>query len=221
MQIVGSAVVGYVVQDDRLAVGGGFAQTDGALDDRIENQVFEVLPEFHHHLAVDLRAAVEHRDHETFDGEFRVDVVLHEADGLDEFRQSLQGEEFRLDGNHHGVRRREAVDGDEAQGRGTVDDDVVVAVPDGLEGFLEIGLPVRPLDHLDFRAHEVDMGGNHVQVLQLRLDEGVLGGDVPPDDLIDGPFPVVLRREVQARGRVGLRVRVDDEHLLLEDGQGG
>ena len=220
MEVVGSAVVGHVVKDNGLAVRGGLAQADGALDDRVEHQVLEVLAQLHHHLAVHLRAAVEHRHDEALDGEAGVDVVLHQADGLEQLRQAFQGEELRLDRNHHGVRRREAVDGDEAQGRGAVDDDVVVAVPDGRQGLLEVGLAVRPLDHLDFRAHEVDVGGNHVEVLQLRLDEGVLRGDVPPDDLIQGAFLVVVRGEVQAGGRVGLRVRVDDEHFLLQDREG-
>ena len=65
------------------------------------------------------------------------------------------------------------------------------------------------------------MGRYHLEVGDLRLDQGVPDVQFPYDYLVDGPFLVVVRRKIQAGRGVRLGIRIDDEDLLLEDSEGG
>ncbi len=133
------------------------AEADAALDHRVEHHVLEMLLEFVHDLCVNLCPAVEHRHNEPFDRERWVNPALHQPDGLEQLAESLKREELRLNGNHHRIRSRKGVDGDETQGRGTVDDDVVVVVPDRGQPSLQYRLPVLHIDHLDLCSDKVDV----------------------------------------------------------------
>jgi hypothetical protein len=53
-------------------------------------------------------------------------VVAHEVDRGDELRKAFQGVVLALDWDHHGVRRGEGVDRQEAERRRAIQKDVVV-----------------------------------------------------------------------------------------------
>ena len=103
VQIVGGAVAHHVVEYDRLAVGRCLAQSYVPLYDGVEHHVLEMLLELGHDLGVNLGPAVEHRHHESLNREGRIDVVLHQPDGLEQLAQSLESEEFRLYRDYHRV----------------------------------------------------------------------------------------------------------------------
>jgi hypothetical protein len=63
---------------------------------------------------------------------------------------------------------RQAVDRDQAQRRRTVNDDEVVVVLHVAQGFLHLFLAVLEVDHLHFGAHQVDVGGEQVEVFKFR-----------------------------------------------------
>lgn len=73
-------------------MGRSLAQTDIPLDYRIEHHILEMLLQLVQHLGMHLRAAIEHRHHETFYGQCRIHAVLHEADRLEQFSEALQSE---------------------------------------------------------------------------------------------------------------------------------
>ena len=61
--------------------------------------ILEVFPELGKHLAVNPGPAIEHCHHETLDLKLGIGFGLHEPDGLQEFAQTFQREELRLDGD--------------------------------------------------------------------------------------------------------------------------
>ena len=146
---------------------------------------------------MDLGPSVEHGDYESFDRKFRIDLVLHEPDGLQQLPEAFEGEELRLDRDHDRVSRSQGVDRDETEGRGAVDDDEIVVVPDGGEPLLEDRFAVRSLDHFDLSPYEVDVGRDHLEIVEFRLDQGVPYVDRADHHLIERPLLVIVRREVQ------------------------
>ena len=103
-------------------------------------------------LGVDFCPAVEHGDDETFDRERGIDLVLDEPDGLEQFAETFEGEELRLDGNHDGIGGRQALtvisprEGEQSMMM------KVIVVPDRGEPFLEDGFAVLRVQHLDLCA---------------------------------------------------------------------
>ena len=60
-----------------------------------------------------------------------------------------------------------------------------------------------------------------MQLGQFRLDQGIFGFELADENLIEGTVIAVLRVEIKAGSGIGLRVCVDDEDVLLKNGQGG
>ena len=192
-------------------------KADAPLYYGIEHHILEMLPQFVDHLGVDLRPAVEHSYDESFDRKSGIDLVLHEPDGLEELAQALQGEVFRLDRDHYGISGGKGIDRDKSEGRGTVDNDVVIVVADRGKPLPEDGFAFRSLNHLDLSSDQVDVGRYHLKVVQLRLDQDVVDIDGADHYLIERALLVVVRRKIQPGGGVGLGVGVNYEHPFLED----
>ena len=178
-------------------MAGCLAEADVALDYGPEHHLLEMVPKFGHHLGMNLCAAVEHCHEETFDSQVGIDFSLHQAYGLQQLSKAFEGEELRLYGDDDRIGGSEAVDGDEPERRGTVDHDVVVAVLNGLQNFLEHGFTLGHVQHLNFCAHEVDMGRHQMQAGHLGLDEGILDADFAYHHLVEGALLAVVRREVK------------------------
>ena len=88
--------------------------------------------------------------------------MLDQADRLEELAEPFEGEELRLDRNHDRVGCSQRIDGDESEGGGAVNDYIVVIVAYRCQPFLEEGLPVLLIGHLDLRSDEVDVGRYHL-----------------------------------------------------------
>ncbi len=116
------------VEGDRQAVARRLREADAARDDRAEHGVAEVAADLVRDLGGEVGAGVEHREHDARDREVRVEVVADEVDGGDQLRQALQRVVLALDGDQHGVRAGERVDGQEAQRRRAVHEDPVPGV---------------------------------------------------------------------------------------------
>ena len=142
---VGAGVVG----EDRLAETGGFGQADAAGNDGFEDLVFEELPQVGGDLAGEVGPVVEHREQNAFDFERMVEGLADAVDGVHEFGDAFEGEEFALDGDEDGIGGDQGVEGEEVEGRRAIDEDEVVIVADFGEAFAEAefavgrGRPVR------------------------------------------------------------------------------
>ena len=64
------------------------------------------------------------------------------------------------------------------------------------------------------------MRRNHVEIGYLCLYQCIPNVKLADHNLVESPLLVVFRGKVQAGGRVGLRVGIYDEYLLLKHSQG-
>ena len=60
------------------------------------------------------------------------------------------------------------------------------------------------------------MGRNHVQIGYLSLYQCVVNIQISDHHLVQSPLFVIFRRKVQSGSGIGLRIGVNDEHLLLK-----
>ena len=66
---------------------------------------------------------------------------------------------------------REHVDGEKAERRGAIDEDVIVAIADGSEGVTHCEFAIGAIDQLDFGAGEIGCCGGDIQVRELDCAE--------------------------------------------------
>ena len=118
--------------------------------------------------------------------------------GMEKFSEALEGKEFRLDRNDHGIGGGKGVHCDESEGGRAVDDDEVIVVPDGSEGTFQHRLALRHVQHLHLGSHKVDVGRNHVQTRHLGLDERILDCNFPYHHFIESPLLSVVRRKIES-----------------------
>ena len=122
-----------IVEQSWQTVARSLTQLDIALDDGLEDQVLEVLLDLLIDLIVEPSTAIVHSHQEAFDLQPCIETLADDTDGIQELRDTLEGEVLALHGDQDGVRRYQRIDRDQAQRRGAVDKDIVVAVDERLE----------------------------------------------------------------------------------------
>ena len=179
-----------VVEDHGQTVAGTLRQFHVTLDDGLEHQFLEVAL----HLVVDLvgqsEATVVHRQQESLDLQLRIQLVLDDLDRVEQFADAFEGEVLTLHGDDHRVGGCQCVDGDEAQRRRTVDEDVVVVVLYGCEHILQNSLSVIHIQHLNLCAHQVNVAGDDVQSLDVGRIDGIPDVGLIDDAFVNGPSPL-------------------------------
>src|SRR5438094_473407 len=207
----------WLVDSDRDASGGRLADLDGLTDDRVEDLVVAEVLERIEHVAREDRSAVVEGRQQTKDLEIRVEPRLHRLDDLEERRDAFERVVLRLYRDDHAVRRDERVEREQAEGRGTVDEDEVVALDDvAPELVAERHLAADRVEELDLRRRQLERRWGDVDTLGLRRTDDGRDGDVRVDeDVGDAAFD---RVEVDAEtdGEVRLRIEVDAEDVVTE-----
>src|ERR1035438_1181530 len=94
---LGSGVIGQ----DGFAETGRFGQAYAARDDGPEDLVLEELAKVGGHLAGEVGPVVVHSEEDAFDGEGVLEAVANPVDGVHEFGDAFQGEEFALRSEEH------------------------------------------------------------------------------------------------------------------------
>ena len=169
-----------------------------------------------HDLVVQAVAHI-HRQQETLDVERRVEAALDLADGVQQLRKPFEGEVFALHGDEHCIGGREDIDGGVTQRRGAVDENVVEPFTHGVHDALHHMVGVLQFGQLGVGCYQVYRRGQQPQVLHVgALQDDLFGFPEPGDALVDA-FEVYV--EAQSGGGVGLRVGVEQQHLLAQQGQ--
>ena len=114
------------VSRDRLAVARRLGQADVPRDHRLEDAIAQVASDLAGDIGRQLRASVEHRQHDALDVEFRVQVVANEIESGQQLGQSFQGVVLALQRDEDRVGGGQCVDGQQPEGRRAIDEDVVV-----------------------------------------------------------------------------------------------
>ena len=167
-----------------------------------------------------LRASVVHHTHERADVQPGVEVAPDEVDVAQQLAEPFERVVLALDRDQHLVRRAESVHGQQAERRGTVDEDVVVVVHDGLDRSTEASLTAERRDELDLRAREVEAGRCDEQALHVRGLDAVLERHVLHQDVVHRGLETAVLDPETRRG-IALGVEVDDQDPLAELGETG
>src|SRR5919197_1139400 len=219
-QICNRSARSQIMQHHWLAVARSLREPHVARNHRVEDLAREVAV----HLVPDLerqaRPSIEHRENDAPDRETWIQPLANELDGLEQMGEPLERVELALQRHQHTIGRREGVDRQEPEGRGAVDDHEVVRLGHGLEGDAQAILALADGYELDLGADQVDVGREQLQMHQRGLANGLLGGLVPKDHVIDGRVEPGLLKTQPCRG-IALRVQVHKEGRALREGEAG
>ena len=147
-----------------------------------------------------------------------VDRALDAADGAHQRTHALQGIIFRLDGHQHAVSRRQGVDGEQAQGGGTIDDDKAVGGKPALQRALQLILAIFLADKLHLRRGHADIARKQGKILHAGFAYSAPKAGAACQHLVHGDAAGLLP---QAAGGVALRVHIDKQGVLPALGQAG
>ena len=182
-------------------------EPDAPRDDRVEDEVAEVPAHLRRDVGGEPRAAVDHRQEHAGDRQARVQPRPDELDRVEQLGEPLERVVLALHRDEDAVGGRERVDRQRAERRRAVDEDEGVALARRRERVAEEGLAVLAAGELDRGAGEVGSRRDEVEVgkpgrvhelLERRAVEEVVGRGA-------------VRPLAEPRGRVRLRVEVDDE----------
>src|SRR5664280_527432 len=130
----------------------------------------------------------------------------------------IQCEYYALDGYKHLAGSGKSVDGEEAEGRGTIDQYVVELVDHRLDSPLELQFAAERGDQFDLRPGQRDGRRCHEEVLHAGRLYAVLERDIPHQHVVHREFEGA-GVDTQTRCRIALRVEVDHEDPEPEFGQ--
>ena len=145
---------------------------------------------------------------------------MYDTDSVEEFAKTFEGEVFALDGDDDRIGRRKCIDGDETKGWTAIDDDEVVEVFYGVECTFDEILAVFLVDKFYFGADEVDTGGEDSEIGGVGSDKTVVDVGLPEEAFV-GTFFKGIGVNAETRGGIGLRVGIDEEHLVLHYSESG
>src|ERR1035437_2990541 len=132
------------------------------------------------------------------------------VDGIHELRDALQGKKLALDGNKDGLGRDQCIEGQEVEGGGAINQNVIVPGFEVAENFLQAVLAVREIHKFQVRRDKVLVGRDDLEALALGLHDCFLDGHSTQKCVIDGKSLIVFI-DSQAACRVPLWIEVHQE----------
>ena len=153
-------------------------------------------------------------------GQRRIERAADALDRAQQMAETFEGIKLGLQRHENRIGRDQRVDGQNAEGRRAVDENVVPAVPLLLQSALQPGVPAFGGHQLDLRARQVDGGRHDRHVRHRRLDDAVLQGGRTQQGLIDGWAATSPIQTDTGRG-VALRIQIDDQNPLATGRKGG
>src|SRR2546425_4634662 len=203
------------VHGDRHARGRRLADLHRLTDDRVEHLMVAEIPERVEHVASEDRAAVVEGRKKSVDLEVRIEARLDGLDDLEQSSDAFQRVILRLHRDDDPARGDEYVQGEEAERRRAVDEDVVIPLDDvATELVAQRHLPADGVEQLDLGSGELERRGRDVDLLRLRRPDDRPDRDVRVDeDVGDAPLNGV-EVDPQTDGQVCLRVEVETEDLM-------
>jgi hypothetical protein len=145
-------------------------------------------------------------------------MLLHQTHRGQELSDALQSVIFALDGDQHRIGGGQSVQSQQAQRWRAVHEDVFELLPDPVQSQAQNPLAVFQRHQLDFRPHQLDVGRQNLQELQLRVLHRLLGVEVVDDHLVDG-LVALIGPEAHAGCGIGLRINIQQERALFGGGQ--
>ena len=149
-----------------------------------------------------------------------IQVLGDEPDVAHQLAEALERVVLALDRDQDLGGRRHAVDGEQTERRGTVDEDVVVVVTHLGERHLEPQLPAERRHQLDLGTGQVEARRSDEEVLDRRRLDAVLDGHVAQDHVVHRCLQAA-DVDAEAGAGVALGIEIDDQDPVAEIGQAG
>ena len=89
VEVIDRPFASRVVQDDALAMARSLPEAGVPVDDRLQHQILEMCTHLVHHLIRQSETRVVHRQQDAFHFKGRVELVLHDFDGVEQLAQPL------------------------------------------------------------------------------------------------------------------------------------
>jgi len=209
-----------VVLEHRHPVARTLRQSHVARNHRAIDLVAEVGTDLALDLLREAVASVEHRQHEAFERERRIERIAHAPDGVEQRRQAFERVVFGLQRDEHAVRDRERVHREEAQRRRAVDDRERVRLGDRHESIAQAKLAAGQHHELDLGADEVARRRHDVELLETRAMHDVRRRLFGDEEIIDrrGDFAGM---DADSGRRARLRIAVDEQRATSLERQRG
>ena len=176
-------------------------------DAGIENEVAEVPPHFRIHVRGKPRAPVDHGQNHARDREAGVQASPDQLDRADELSEPLESVVLGLQWHEHAIRCSQRIYGQRPERRRAVDEDKRVVAVRSRQRLSQIPLAVSPARQFGCGTGKVGLCGDEIKVREAgRLRELAKRRAVEQVDA-----RAAIRALAEARGRVRLRIKVDDE----------
>ena len=179
-----------------------------------------MLPHLVRHLGRQAGACIVHRQHHPQHLEFRVQHPPQQVEGVPELTQAFEGVVLALDWDEHGVRRRQAVHGQESQRGWTVQQDVVVLIGDPIQGDLQPGLPGEHAHQLHLGPREIHRRRRNPHIADRAFHSHRIHGGTVLETIVDRPGEAGLV-DAEAARRIPLGVHIHKQHPLPQGRQAG
>ncbi len=148
--------------DEGFAETGGFGDADVARDVGVKELVREMAADFFDDLGGEAGAGIVHGHYESEELELGIEIFADEVNGLGEKGESFEREVFALDGHDDEIGGGEGIEGEDAERRRAVNQDVVELVADGgwvVERMAQDVFAFGDIGELDFGPGEGGRGG--------------------------------------------------------------
>ena len=189
-------------------MAGSLAQPDVSRDNRFEYLILEVISQLQSDLMGKVVPAVKHGEQNPFNLQSGIKRLFDQMDRLEELAQPFHGIVLALQRDKHGMGRRQGIDGEQAERRGTINEDEIKVLPDPDERTPEPAFPIVHLDQLHLRPDQIDVGGKDREKGHIRGLNDPGGRDALHQHLV-GAFPLILLAETESARRVRLWIGVD------------
>ncbi len=209
----------HIVQQDRLAKTGRLGEAHVARDRNSEHLRAEILLRLVSHLLREIEPRVVHREQHAVDRERGIEVPLHEFDGIEELRETLERVVLALDRNQHAVGRRQHVECEEAERGWTIDHHVLILLAEIPQGPSHHRLARLLVDELDLGTDQVLRGRDDVEVGKVHVGEPRIGEGTAIEQRVVQGVADAVALDADAARRVRLRISVDQQRLTLGGGE--
>jgi hypothetical protein len=140
----------------------------------------EVLLRIIGHLSAQVEPRVVHRQQHAIEREWRIEVLLHEANGVQQLRDALERVVLALDRDDDAVGRRQHVQRDEPERWGTIEEHVLVLFAHLLQRTPQHRLAMWSRHELELCTDQVLRRRQHVEVGNAEHGSNDLGRIAAP-----------------------------------------
>ena len=228
--IIISPVAGGSVHEDRLTEAGTFCQLDvpaysGVKDARLVPgngsgaALVEVTVQVAQNFLRELGGRFAQAQNDSGHHQVRIDALADQGRGFEQFTQAVQGEKVRLQRDEDFRGSGQGIEGQYAQGRRAIHQDVIKIILVGLQEITENDFPADDPGQFHLRGGQVNVGSDDPEVV-LDLAAHLGKRPVVDEHVVHGRR-LAVRLDAQVRGGVRLRIQIEHADALLRPGQGG